>query len=152
MVLEALAAVSLAGAVVQFVQFTTSLASKSNEFHKSVDGTIKEHIEVREYAEHYSRLSQRLKTATQVSSILLSDYEAALLAVANRSLSKCQEIMQVLDRLQQSKHKKSFSSLRAALKAVWNEEKVESCFQELRLVREELVVHLLVVIKSVTAS
>lgn len=86
MVLEALAAISLANAVVQFVEFTTKVASKGHEYQKSVDGAIKEHIELDEYAEKFSRLSQRLTDATMLlpSQDRLSEDEMSLLAVAKK--------------------------------------------------------------------
>lgn len=151
MVLEALAAISLASAVVQLVEFTTKVVSKGHEYQKSVDGAIKEHIELNEYAENFSRLSQHLTNATMLlpPQDRLSEDETSLLAVAKKCQATCREIIATIDCLQKPRHQKRFASLRLASRAVWNEEKIELCLQKLRLAREELIVHLLVVIKSV---
>ena len=151
MMLDALAAVSLASAVVQFIQFTTKVASKGQEYHKSVDGAIKEHIELNEYLENFSRLSQRLTNATGPlpKTEALSDEEKALVSVAENCQASCHEIIELLRRLGKSHGKERFASFRLALKAVWSEKKIESSLQRLRIAREELCIHLLVVIKSV---
>ena len=151
MVLDALAAVGLASAVVQFVQFTTKVASKSHEYQKTTDGAIREYIELNEYAENFSRLSQRLTNAIGLlpRRDRLSEEQKSLLVVADNCQATCRDITDILDRLQVRHTKKKFASLRLALRAVWSEEKIEASLQKLRLIREELFVNLLVVIKLV---
>ena len=154
MVLEVLAAVSLANAVVQFVEFTTKVVSKGHEYQKSADGAIKQHLELSEYTENFSRLNQHLTNATKLwpSQARFTENETALLAVTKKCQATCCEIIATIDYIQKPTRGKRFASLRLALKTVWNEEKIESCLQSLRLAREELIVNLLVVIKSVNKA
>ena len=150
MVVEALAAVSLAGAVVQFVQFTTKVAQKGHEYHKTADGAIKEHIELREYAARFESLNTRLKKTIKTVSrdnSQLSIEERALIGVAKNCQLTCRDLCEILNDLTRSHNDKTFGSLRQALKSVWKEKKIEGELRKLRMAQEELVVHLLVVLQ-----
>ena len=134
MVLEAVAAVGLASAVVHLVEFTTKVVSKGQDYHKSVDGTIKEHFELNEYAASFARLSQCLTNArrTQASSQnSFSQDERSLILAARKCQATCDEIRTAIASVQKSRHKKIFASLHLALRAVWSEEKIESCLRKL---------------------
>lgn len=150
MVLEAVAAVSLASAVVQFVHFTTKVASKSREYHTIADGAIKEHIQLGDYADSFARLGERLENskASLPGRKDLSVEERALLDVAQRCQSICRGITDTLSGLVKSGNNRKFASFRQALKAVWSEDKIESNLQKLRDAKQDLVVNLLVVAKS----
>lgn len=138
----------LASAVVQIVHFTTKVASKGYEYQKTTDGVLKEYIEIDEYANNLSRLSQRLSEATMdFSGSQLAEEEEALISGANDCQAICREITGVLDRLRVPHTVKRFASLRLALRAVWSEDRIESRLQRLRLLREELFLNLLVVIQ-----
>ena len=145
MVAEALAAVGLAAAVIQFVHFTTKVAQKSHECHKTTDGATKEHIELREYAARFERFNSRIKATMnhmRKEGSDLSIEERDLIDVATRCQLVCQEFQDALEALTSRNHDRRYSSLREALKMVWNGKKIEDRLNKLRLAQEELVLQL----------
>lgn len=145
--MEVVATVSLAAAVVQFVQFTSKVASKGSEYHKTAEGLIAEHSKLEHYTQNFMILGERLAHATlQVSSHNepLSFEERSMVSVAANCRSICQEISDALK--SHARTEKPFSSLRHALKAVWNANKIDSLLRSLHLAKDDLVVNLLVVI------
>lgn len=177
MVLEALAAVSLANAVLQFVDFTTRIISKGNKYYRSTDGVLSENFELHAIAENLKRLckglvesaalfpgpdrltreKQALKKAMKASNsdrqTLVEDEQAlkggeqALKEVAVRCQTIAVELSTVIGRLKISGTRTKWRSFRQALKSQWKKEEINSTLQRLRLAREDLVIHLLVVIK-----
>ena len=127
MVLEALAAVGLTSAVVQFVQFTTEVASKSRDLYNSADGTTREYVELEDYVETFRQLSQGLANSTSRAPPLptLSPEEQSLVQVASRCRDSCREIRSALDGLIGPGKKTRFRSFRHALKIVWGEKKID---------------------------
>ena len=61
MALESLAALSLAGNIVQFIDFGCRLFSKSRELYASSDGVLAENVELENIANSLNALSQGLK-------------------------------------------------------------------------------------------
>ena len=149
MVLEALAAVGLAAAVVQFVQFTTEVASKGQEYYRSADGSIKEHVELQSYSDRFTQLGNGLTTASSrcPPSSTLTTEERSLVEVASKCQTACAEIRSTLNGLIISGKKTKFCSFRQALEAVWSEGKIDTDLHRLQMIRDELIVNLLVVIK-----
>lgn len=65
MVLEALAAVSLASSVVQLVGFAVKLIWKGNQYYKSADGNLEENAQLKDVADNFGKLSGRLVDSTR---------------------------------------------------------------------------------------
>ena len=151
MVMEALAAVSLAAAAVQFIHFTSKVASKGCEIYQSVDGSLQEHVDIEHYANEFERSGWALAElhSGKYRSRGLSPSEKALIKVAEDCQAVCKDIQQVLWRLQNSSKVRRYTSFYKALKAVWGEEKVNVLLRRLQLLKDELFVHLLVVMESV---
>ena len=83
MVLEALAALSVASSVVQFVDFGTKLISKGKEFYQSADGVLTDHAEQAAISSRLAELSKRLSDSVSflTTGKKLSPGEEALLEV-----------------------------------------------------------------------
>ena len=61
MVLETFAAIGLAGNIVQFVHFTSTLLSETRELYRSTSGTSKKHRDLKTIADSLSQLSKKIK-------------------------------------------------------------------------------------------
>ena len=146
MVLEALTAVGLAAAVVQFVDFTAKLISKGNKYYRSEDGALEEHKELRRAADNVNRLSERLTHSaepyTQANN--LQPEEQALKHVAQDCLDIAKELTAKLDDLKLEGGRQRWKSFRQALKSCWSKEKIEKMLQRLELARGNLILNLLV--------
>jgi hypothetical protein len=148
MVLEALAALSLAASVVQFIDFSGKLISKGNEFHKS--GKLVEHTELVAVAGNLEKLSEALGDSLKAfrPESGLSSEEQALAAVAQQCQTIASEFnttIQVLTNVEGTN--KTWKSFRQAFKTVWNKDKIQEMKDKLNLAREQLVIHLLVVMR-----
>jgi len=65
--MEALAALSLAGNVVQFIQFTGQVITESRETYRSADDASTQHLDLETVAEDLQKLISPLQASTQAS-------------------------------------------------------------------------------------
>ena len=157
MVLEALAALSLASSVLQLIDFASKLVSKGTRFYKSTDGVLDENAKLQAIAERMHQLSSGLVTSAgpfkSVGSPTAEELESPIAEeqALQRVAIECQEIAmefsRVFDNLRVSGIRTKWKSCRQALKSIRSKEDIELLLERLRLAREELVVHLLVVLK-----
>ncbi|KAJ9647444.1 uncharacterized protein PV06_00157 [Exophiala oligosperma] len=169
MVVPPLDALSIAAAVVQFVDFSCRIISKGNEYHKSVDGAIVENKELEVVAAniqdlsgrlHYS-LSSKAKRALrkhldgstgQKQDQPLSYEEQALQAVVVDCQGFASELLEALERLKLRGNSTRWKSFRQAFKTIWAKEKIEAMLTKLGQARQQLVVNLLVVLSTHSES
>lgn len=149
MVLEALAAVSLASSVIEFVDFTVKVISKGNEYYNSIDGNLEDNTELMTISENFVRLSKRLETSLVAlpDSGKLSEDEKALKRVVQTCHDLALKLRTTLDRLKVSTNGQKWKSFRQALKAHWSKTEIDEPLNQLRLAREELIIHLLLVMR-----
>ena len=149
MVLEAVAAVGLAGSVITLVDFAVKLISKGRQYHKSADGSLKEFVDIRNVADNLDRLSQNvIGSAQSFSHSGASSHEIqALQTVAENCLEITSEFSAVLAKLGYQGPLSKWKSFRQAVKHLLGKKEIERMLQRLRLVREDLAIHLLVVMK-----
>ena len=145
-VLEALAAVGLTGSVVQFVDFAVKINSKGNKYHKSTDGVLPENREYLGIAENFARLNQGLGSALNASRSCQTT-RGFLQTVAMSCQTITLQFKAALDQLMISGTRGKWKIIRQATKACWSKEKIEEMLDKLRIVREDFVVHLLVVMR-----
>ena len=144
--MEALAAVSLASSVVQFADFVGKILSKGYQFHKSLDGRIEENVQLQAISEGLGRLSNGLsKSSARISPT--SREEKALQAAALECCDIAEELKAAVVQLNIFGESTIWKSFRHALKSQWSKDKIEAILKRLQQVRDDLVVHLLVVIK-----
>ena len=162
MVLEAFAALSVASAVVQFVDFTSKVISKGNKYYNSPDGNLEENAELRDIAAKIRRLTGLLtKSAaprhdpyreSQAQDSLIASTrpepeERALEGVVEECKKIAAELISALDKLKLHGSHKRWDSFRQALKSCWGKKAIEKMLERLRLAREDLVLHLLVIMR-----
>ena len=130
MALESLAALSLAGNIVQFVDFGCRLFSKSRELYRSSDGVLAENVELENIANSLTALSKGLtpgSSQTQPESI---DYKN-LRSLAKDCKSIATELLQALHELKVKDPQKKLQCFRTALKRIWRSEEIENIAKRL---------------------
>jgi hypothetical protein len=147
MVLDPLTALSLAGNILQFIDFAAKVVSKCRGIHKSPDGVLPEDQELELVASDLARLSKRLEeehwpkreTADEKS---LHDLSNASIKIAN----------ELLDRV--TKHRaadgtphRKWRSLRDSFEKVWTKKELEALAARLAQLRSEISLHILVTFK-----
>ena len=117
--MEALAAVSLAGNILQFLDFAGSVVSKTGQIYDSASGTLEEHDDPENNTtSHLKTLTGNIKAADGPSDPVLE-----------KLCSRCGEVAEELLKALQGmavkgKHSRS-QSLRKALKALWGKENLQ---------------------------
>ena len=130
MALESLAALSLAGNIVQFVDFGCRLFSKSRELYGSSDGVLAENAELENIANSLTAMSKGLtvrSSQTQPESI---DY-TNLKALAKDCENIATELLEALRELKVKEPRKRLQCFRTALNRVWRSERIRDVSERL---------------------
>jgi hypothetical protein len=149
MVLDPITALSVASSVVQFVDFSTKLISKGKEYYRSADGVLTDHAEQAAVSSRLSELSRRLLNSIPVSATgkKPSPSEEALWEAALECMKFANEFIGAIDELTVTGNHRKWKSFRQALKSVWKKEGIEERLVKLDRLRQQVVIHLLVVMK-----
>ncbi len=140
--MEALAAVSLVGTVVQLVEFATKLTSKTAELHRSRDGVLIENADVESITKDLVELSDRLKATTEGTIPRLAALCVSCGEVAD-------ELLTGLARLKgaPSRGAGKAKSVRLALRSIWSKEEIAGIERRLSGFRDEVNLHVVVEIR-----
>ncbi|KAF2014296.1 hypothetical protein BU24DRAFT_451385 [Aaosphaeria arxii CBS 175.79] len=134
-----LAAVGLAGNIVQFVQFGCELLSTTVVVLRSVDGISTQHGDLHLIAEHLKRHCVNLKVETYS--------DPNLVELAKRSQAAAEELLTAVNAVRLDKKpgdSRIFAGFRKALKGIWSKEKIESLSTRLDRLRDAIILHLTV--------
>lgn len=131
--MEALAAVSLAGNILQFVDFSGKVISSSKQLYRSADGSLVENSDSEKITKDLKALSEVIQQSGS-SDPVLGELCIGCIAISG-------QLLHALEKLQvKGKHSRS-QSLRKALKSLWGKQAVRSL--EARMgYREQLILHL----------
>lgn len=163
--MEALAAVALAGNVIQFVQFVAELISTSSEMVDSVHGAAKRNVEIETVFQNLSSLSSKLHQGTNPQTRSNDSFGLGVhmldLADANqrddieshiRSIGSlavecevlCERLLDVIRGLRvQGMSRRRFKSFIAVLKTVWSRAKIQDLEARIRQHQETISQHFL---------
>ena len=149
MAIDPLTALSIASAVVQFVDFGTKLVSKGIEIYKSADGVLADHAEQLEIFSRLAELSRGLSTSGALSTTgkKLSPAEEALQEVTLECIRLADDFSGAIDKVKITGGNRKWKSFRQALKSVWRKEEIEERLVKLDRLRQQVLIHLLVVVK-----
>ncbi|KAK0667169.1 hypothetical protein QBC41DRAFT_348200 [Cercophora samala] len=163
--METLAALGLAGNVVQFIQFATQIVTTSTEIAESQRGALKTSEEIEDIYLKLSTLSHYLVAQHGDEKVLQTTTKFVALngplpgtedinqrdihahAQALQGLSKdcailCNELLETVRGLRvQPGSSRQFGSFRAALKCTWNSKKIKDLEDRLRRYREAISIH-----------
>jgi hypothetical protein len=135
MVLESLAAIGLAGNIVQFIAFASHLVSKSHEIYRSASGLSDEHLDLETISDDVLSLSAKLKVSPAS--------DAGLCALAERCIVVAQELSRAISDLRnQQQNTKKLNSFKQALRGVWKKPWIDELTSRLEKIREQILFHL----------
>ncbi|KAJ5528336.1 hypothetical protein N7513_012495 [Penicillium frequentans] len=148
MVLDPLAALSIATSVIQFVDFGTKLLSKSREIYKSADGVLADHAEQVAIASKLANITRGLSKSADTVNALVNPApeDTALATVAEDCLEIAEDFSAAIDELAVTGDRTKWKSFRQALKSIWKKEKLEQKMAKLNALRQLVIIHLLVVV------
>ena len=135
--MEALAAVSLAGNILQFLDFTSNAISKSRQIHASTSGSLKEHDDLQDLTLDLKGLSGRLQASAGPVDPVLEH-----LCIQCREVAD--EMLKALESLRVKGKCIRIQSLRKTLKVLWGKEKLKVLEKRLAGFRQEFTLHVTV--------
>jgi molecular chaperone GrpE (heat shock protein) len=136
--METLAIIGLVGNIVQFLDFSGRLISKSIQLYRSSNSELAESTDVEATTNHLVLLNNKLKdAATSTGDRALEDLCKSCEAVAD-------ELLAALDKVKVKKELHKWESIRKALRTVLSKEKIEGLERRLVRFREELNLHVII--------
>jgi hypothetical protein len=142
--METLAVIGLIGNIVQFVDFSGKLISKSIQLYQSSDGVLTENINTETATNHLIRLNNKLENAANATG------DKALHSLCKSCGVVAVELLRTLDKLKVEGEKKKWKSTRKALRSLWSKEKIQGIEKQLTSFREELNLHIVVDLRCVS--
>jgi hypothetical protein len=136
--MEALAIVGLVGNIVQFVDFSGKLISKSTELYRSSEGALAENIDTETVTNHLVLLNSKLKDAATATG------DSALENLCKSCNTAAEKLLAALDKIKVKGEQRKWKSARKALKSVWSKEEIGELERRLSKLREELNSHIIV--------
>lgn len=153
--MDPLSALSIAAAVVQFVDFGSKLVSKGVQLYNSVDGVLVENADIERAMDRLSLLTGGLKTSlTPGPQSSISESDRLLQTICKSCLDISDELRTQLEKLKvpaNTSHRK-WKSFRKALKSVWSKESVDGLARKLESLKGELETHVLIGLRYVWFS
>ena len=129
--MDPITAVSLAGTVIQFVDFTGKVISKSTEFYRSGRGEFAEHDDIETTAADLTKLNTQLKQTTAVD-------DPDLQALCQACGDVADQLLAALAKVKVNGKGQKWQSLRKALRSIWSKEEIGQLEQRLASFRSEL--------------
>jgi len=137
---EGLAAIGLAGNIIQFISFSFVLVSKTKELHQSGSGALAKNVDLSIIAQDIRSFHSRLASNGH-SPMRLFDTARRCDAIAG-------ELLDAVTKLQHKHGPASgnaptrWQSFRRALKSLWGEAHVEELKARLSALRDQVTMHL----------
>ncbi|KAE9367094.1 hypothetical protein N431DRAFT_304052, partial [Stipitochalara longipes BDJ] len=156
--LDPLTALSLAGNIIQFVDFASKLFVRGREIYNSAEGLSVCDQELETIAKDLRDISTRFKP--QIPPRLNSDFdelesgqktETKLTELSNQCCSIAEELLDALGKLKLSgldRNNRRWKSVRHAFKSLWNTEEMGVMVARLQSLREEWSLHILVSLRN----
>jgi hypothetical protein len=135
---EGLAAIGLAGNIIQFISFGSALVSKSREFHQSASGISTELVDLELVSRNIKRLNAQILAKINTSTELC-DVAKSCNAIADQLLGAISEIRNDIKPSHRTPTR--WRSFRKALKCIWKKEQIEDLKSRLVLLRDQVALH-----------
>jgi hypothetical protein len=140
MALETFTAISLAGNILQFLDFGHKLLSEAREIHNSASGITAEVADVEQIATSLSQLADTLTApvSTQLDGIG-AQYESQIQDLARTSKKIADELLNFFGRLGRPNGRHtSWTSARQAIAGIWHKDKINKLIKRMEEVRNQL--------------
>jgi hypothetical protein len=141
--MEVLAAIGLAGTIIQFVDFSGKLVSKTAEIYKSGAGALIENIDIETATNNLILLSTNLHASADSAS------GTALGKLCQSCGAVVQQLPSALDKVKAKGEYQKWKSFRKALRSVWNKEEIAALEQRLARYTDEINFHVVLDLRSV---
>ena len=139
--MDPLSALSLAGTIIQFVDFGSKLLSKAGKLYRSSQGPLKANDELELVSSDLRELVNKLEQSSRSRpSEGQQDPGQEFRQICSETKLVAEELLRRLETLKldsESKHPK-WRSLQMAVKSLWNEKEIESLMQRLMTLKEAL--------------
>ena len=148
--MEALAAVSLAGNIVGFIDFLGKVLSQIREMTHSASGTTEDNTNMQSLLGSFSLNMERLKVSgTTDTSSQSTGSEQQLQSLASRCTVLAGEISTKLKKLtvDENGKYKQFSSIKVAMKSVWGKKDINEKMARLNDYRSQFQLEILISLK-----
>jgi molecular chaperone GrpE (heat shock protein) len=137
--LDPLTAISLAGNIVQFVDFTAKVISKTRELARSTHGTTQEAYNAEIVIRDLLKLSEQLKDgARAASAVPQTDDDKVLEELCNGCISLSERMLKRLEKLKLGEGAGKRRAFLNALKGVWSQKELEGEEAQLAIYRSQL--------------
>jgi hypothetical protein len=137
--MDPVTALSVAGNVIQFVDFGCRVFSKGIEIALSEQGSTIVHDELEDIATDVSIMARKLRA----SSLPKEGVDSTVSGICDRCTRVADEMLARLTKLK-TRRKQKWKSLWMALQHVWSEGEMQDIVQRLTMFKETLEMHILV--------
>jgi hypothetical protein len=151
--MDPLTALSVAGNIIQFVDFGSKLVSKTRQIYKSKDGRLSDKVLTEDLAIDLDLISQNLRESLRENRLFnaqgqveFSEDDEALDELCRRCNEIAAKLIAHLDKLKvegSSRHR-NWESFKKALRASWSHEELDLLVAQLNEVRSEIELRVLV--------
>lgn len=144
--LDPITALSVACSVLQIVDFAGNLISKGKKYYQSADGALVEHRDQTAAADKLGALAKTLsRTLPSIRNQQPSNEELAIRSIAKECEETAIDFTKALRNLSVNSKHRAWASFRQALKSEWSKDGISSMQIKLASLREQMVMHLLVI-------
>jgi len=141
--METLAALGLAGNIVQFIQFTSQLMKDSSELRKSSVGYTAKVLELETLYGHLHELNASIETSLRSASVYISSSGAASFGnLSTLCKEDCVKLLETVSQLRLQKGSNTgWKSFRAALQLHWKKGEIRDLEERLKRTESTITLH-----------
>jgi hypothetical protein len=152
--LDPMTALSLAGNIVQFVDFSCTVISRSKELSNSVHGTTQYTLNYEIVTRDLLKVSENLQDGVATASVDSSKNEAdqALEDICNGCIFLSEKMLRRLEYLKVQNDAGRRTIFGRALKSVWSQRELEEMARQLATYRQQLELHVLLSFRWVISN
>ncbi|ORY14588.1 hypothetical protein BCR34DRAFT_479383 [Clohesyomyces aquaticus] len=154
--MEPLTALSLASSIIQIVDFTGKIISRSKEIYRSADGVLETVTVLEQAANQLQEMSADLKAGPPDLSEEEMKYqkpmsasERQLLQLSQEAKDISEEIVQAVNKIKVKGSKKAWKSVEQALRSVWSQKEMSALETRLDTLRKQIDTALLFSLRSI---
>jgi hypothetical protein len=138
--MEAVAAVGLAGNIIQFIDFAAKVVTKGHRIYQSADGSLSEYNDLQLITSDLLVLQTKLERSQEQDSTPTScnEDDEAIQKLAAASTKLAQQLLKRLNAVKAQGRFRRWKSLRQAVKHVCSKAEVDDMARRLSQFREEL--------------
>jgi hypothetical protein len=151
--MDPLTAVSLAGAIIQFVDFSSKLVSRGKELYRSSSGALEENVRIEEVTADLHALCLPLHTPSSSSTnaglrcipdahrISLQKLAASCIEVSNKLMAALQEL-----RIPANMTHKTWYAIKQSVANIFSKEEIAALRSTLEMLQQQLNTRLLAIL------